>query len=175
MERLAFTIFLCLVALPTKAADELYEHYFGGVADGKPCYARYYDDAHLKAHPRQRVRRIEINFDASWREDEGAKNTGAAFQAGIGFMLKRSAEWYGQEIYCKTVDDHFECYLAADGGQIRLIPWGDALTLEVVGGKGSDIHAEGAKDFGTFGELGSDDRVFRLQRADRKLCDNFPQ
>ena len=175
MRRLAFAILLCVGALPANAADDLYARYFGGVASGKPCYARYYDDAHLKAHPKQTVRRIEIDFDASWREDEGGKNTGADFQAGIGFMLKRSPEWYGQEIYCKTVDGRFECYLDADGGRIRLTPRGDALTLEVVGGKGSDIHVEGAKDFGAFGALGSDDRVFILPRAERKLCDVFPK
>ena len=173
IQRLALALLLTSVGglLPVRASDDLYVRYFGGVADGKPCYAQYYNDAHLKAHPKQTVRRIEIDFDASWREDEGGKNTGSDFQAGVGFMLKRSREWYGQEIYCKTVNDHFECYLDADGGNIRLIPRGDALRLEVLGGKGSDIHVEGLNDFGTFGEVGSDDRVFLLPRADRKLCE----
>ncbi len=174
MQRIVLTVVLCLIGLPTRAADHLYMRYFEGVAAGKPCYARYYDDAHLKRHPKQEVRRIEIDFDASWRSDENGKNTEADFQAGIGFMLKRSQEWYGQALVCKTLNDHFECYLEADGGQIRLIPRGSALRLEVVGGKDSDIHTEGATDFGSFGEVGSDDRVFLLPRADKKLCDVFP-
>ena len=152
-------------------ADDIYARYFGAADGGKPCYARDYNDAHLKAHRKQTVRRIEVDFDAAWREDKGGKNSAADFQAGIGFMLKRSPEWYGQELYCKTVADHFECYLDADGGSVRLVPHGDALRLEVVGGRGSDIHAEGDKDFGAFGDVGSDDRVFILPRADRKRCD----
>jgi hypothetical protein len=36
--------------------------------------------------------------------------------AGIGFMLKRSREWYGQGLFCKTVGDHFDCFLEGDGG-----------------------------------------------------------
>jgi len=85
IQRLALALLLTSVGglLPVRASDDLYVRYFGGVADGKPCYAQYYNDAHLKAHPKQTVRRIEIDFDASWREDEGGKNTGSDFQAGI--------------------------------------------------------------------------------------------
>ncbi len=167
-------ILLFFAVIPAKAAGDLYMRYFGGVASGKACYARYYDNAHLKAHPKQTVRRIEVDFDAN--SQEGVKeNTQADFLAGIGFMLKRSREWYGQSLFCKTVGDHFECFLEADGGRIRLVPRGEALRLEVVGGPGSDIHAEGKKDFGEFGEYGGDDRVFLLPRADRKLCDASTQ
>lgn len=151
------------------AADDLYTRYFA--SGGKPCYARYYDDAHLRAHPKQVVRRIEIDFDVTWRENETSKNSAADFQAGIGFMLRRSSEWYGQALYCKTVSDHFECYLDADGGSFQLIPRGDALRLEVSGPAEATIHAEGIRDFGEFGGPGGDDRVFVLPRADRKLCD----
>lgn len=157
-------------ALPA-SADDLYTRYFAGVNGGKPCYARSYDDAHLKAHPKQVVRRIEINFDVSWRGNEDSKNSAADFEAGIGFMLKRSPEWYGQALYCKTVGDHFECYLDADGGSFKLIPRGDALRLEVSGPPEATIHAEGSRDFGEFGGPGGDDRVFVLPHADRKLCD----
>jgi hypothetical protein len=155
--------------LPARASADLYVRYFAGVAGGKPCYARNYSNAHLKAHPKQAVRRIEIDFDASWRDDKehGGKNTGSDFQASIGFMHKRSREWYGTGIYCKTVNGHFECSLEEDGGDIRLVPSGNSLRLEVLG---SDIHFEDG-DVSTFGERGSDDRVFLLPRADRMLCE----
>lgn len=153
------------------AADDLYTRYFAGVAGGKPCYARHYDDAHLKAHPKQKVRRIEIDFDVNERSDPDGKNGPANFQAGIGFMPKGSPAWYGQALVCKTAGNRFECYLEADGGSFVLIPRGDALRLEITGGPGSDIHAEGEKDFGAFGGPDGDDRVFILPRADRKLCD----
>ena len=157
-------------------ADDLYTRYFAGAEGGKPCYARVYDAAHLKAHPKQTVRRIEIDFDTGERTDE-KKNNAEDFQAGIGFMLKRSPEWYGQLLYCKSVAEHFECYLDADGGQIRLTPSGNALRLEVTGGGGGtdQIVAEGAKDFGEFGGKGSDDRVFILPRAARSVCESALQ
>jgi hypothetical protein len=153
------------------AADDLYTRYFAGVADGKPCYARYYDDAHLRTHPKQQVRRIEIDFDVNERSDPQTKNSATYFQAGIGFMLKRSSEWYTQALSCKVAGTRFECYLEADGGTFVLIPRGDALRLEITGGPDADIHAEGGKDCGEFGGRGSDDRAFLLPRTDRKLCD----
>lgn len=172
LKRLAVVITLALDGTSgALGADDLYTRYFAGVNGGKPCYARYYDDAHLNAHPKQQVRRIAIDFDVNERSDPQAKNSAADFQAGISFILKRSPEWYGQALSCKVAGDRFECDLEADGGSFVLIPRGDALRLEVIGGAGSDIHAEGEKDFGSFGAPGSDDRVFLLPRADRKLCD----
>jgi hypothetical protein len=169
-------VLMAVTAAPALAADDLYTRTFAGVDAGKPCYLRVYDDAHLKAHPKQTVRRIFIDFDVDARSDETRKNGADDFEAGIGFMLKRSPEWYGQALACKTAGAHFECYLEADGGTLTLTPRGDALRLTVTGGAGSDIHAEGEKDFGEFGGPGTDDRVFLLRRGDRKTCDAaFPK
>jgi len=172
---IAFAIAAAAVS-PAADADDLYTHYFAGVDGGNPCYVRSYDNAHLKAHPKQTVRRIFVDFGVNRRSDQSRKNGADDFEAGIGFMLKRSPEWYGQALSCKTVRDHFECYLEADGGTFTLTPRGEALRLEVTGGRGSDIHTEGEKDFGTFGAPGSDDRVFLLPRGDRAVCDAaFPK
>ena len=169
-------LFAVAAAAPAVAADDLYTRFFAGVDGGKLCYLRVYDDAHLKSHPKQTVRRIFIDFDVNARSDETRKNGADNFEAGIGFMLKRSSEWYGQALSCKTARDHFECYLEADGGTFTLTPRGNMLRLAVTGGPGSDIHTEGEKDFGTFGAPGSDDRVFLLPRSDRKICDAaFPK
>ena len=103
--------------------------------------------------------------------DKATKNTPADFQASFGFMLKRSTERYGQELFCKVVADHFDCYLGADGGKFRLTPEGSGLRLRITGGGGGtdQIVAEGT-DWGEFGARGGDDRVFILRRAERKLC-----
>ncbi len=164
-------LFAVAAAAPAVAADDLYTRFFAGVDGGKLCYLRVYDDAHLKSHPKQTVRRIFIDFDVNARSDETRKNGADNFEAGIGFMLKRSDEWYGQALSCKTAGDRFECFLEADGGTLILTPRGDALRLEVAGGADADIHAEGMNDFGAFGGRGSDDRVFILPRGDRKACD----
>ena len=139
--------------------------------NGREQIEQRHDPAHLNAHPNQTVRRIEVDFDQNRRDHKVTKNTPADFQASFGFMLKRSNEWYGQELFCKVAADHFECYLDADGGKFRLTPEGSGLRLEVTGGGGGtdQIVAEGT-DWGEFGAPGSDDRVFILRRADRKLC-----
>ncbi|MBS0535270.1 MAG: hypothetical protein JSR72_14525 [Proteobacteria bacterium] len=163
-------------ASPAAAADDIYARYFAGADNGRPCYLRIYDDAHLRSHPKQTVRRIFIDFDASQRSDETRRNGADNFEAGIGFMLKRSGEWYGQALSCATVAGHFECYLEADGGRLTLTPRGKDLRLEVSGGADAEISAEGEKDFGSFGGRGSDDRIFILPRGDRAVCDAaFPR
>ena len=166
-------LFLSSIAVGPSAANavDIYTRYFTGVSGGKPCYARYYNPAHLSAHPKQTVRRIEVDFDQDLRDDKTTKNTPADFQASFSFMLKRSNEWYGQDLFCKVVADHFDCYLEADGGKLRLAPEGNELRLEVTGGGGGTdrIVAEGT-DWGEFGAPGGDDRVFILRPADRKLC-----
>ena len=166
-------LFLSAIASNSPAANavDIYTRYFSGLGGGKPCYARYYDRAHLNAHPSQTVRRIEVDFDKDRRDGNVSKNTAADFRASFAFMLKRSNEWYGQEAFCKVAADHFDCYLDGDGGEFRLTPEGDGLRLEVtVGGGGTDqIVAEGT-DWGMFGKPGGGDRVFILRRADRKLC-----
>lgn len=160
-------------AVSAAQAEDIYVKYFAGVNGGKPCYARSYDAAHLKAHPRQTVRQIQVDFDDSWRSDEGGKNSAGDFQAGISFMLKRSDEWFGQQLNCKVAGNGFDCYLDADGGAVRLTPAGNALRLEVKdrGAPGNQIAVEGEKGVGEFGAPKGDDRVFVLPRANRKLCD----
>jgi hypothetical protein len=175
----ATMIALLIAAAATSAAaaaDDLYTRFFAGVNGGRPCYLRVYDDAHLKSHPKQKVRRLFIDFDAGVRSDTTRKNGADDFEAGIGFMLKPSDEWYGQALSCKTEGDHFACALEADGGTFTLTPRGEALRLDVTGGPDADIHTEGVNDFGAFGGRGSDDRTFLLPRGDRKTCDAaFPQ
>jgi hypothetical protein len=172
----ALILIVILPALPALAADDPYSRMFSGVDGGRPCYLRVYDDAHLKRHPKQTVRRIFIDFDVNVRSDETRKNGADNFEAGIGFMLKRSPEWYGQALSCKTTDNRVDCYLEADGGRLTLTPRGKDLQLEVGGGPDGEINAEGEKDFGSFGGRGSDDRIFILRRSDRTVCDNaFPR
>lgn len=168
---IALLLAAAAAASPAIAADDLYSRFFAGVDGGKPCYLRVYDDAHLKSHPKQTVRALFIDFDVDARSDETRRNGADDFEAGIGFMLKRSPEWYGQALWCKTAGDRFDCLLEADGGTFTLTPLGSALRLDVTSGPDADIHAEGINDFGSFGSRGSDDRAFLLPRADRAACD----
>jgi len=172
----AFAVVLLAVTCGASAAAaaDIYAKYFADADGGRVCYARYYDAAHLAAHPRQTVRRIMVDYDRRMHEDADPENTAAKFIAGIGFMLKHSGGWYTQELFCKTAGGYFDCYLDADGGSIRLIPNRDALRLQVIGGGGGtdSIVVEGASGFGKFGAPGSDDRAFILPRADRERCNS---
>src|SRR6516165_4800494 len=76
-------LFLSSIAVGPSAVNavDIYTRYFAGVSGGKPCYARYYGPAHLNAHPKQTVRRIEVGFDQGRRDDKATKNTPTDFQA----------------------------------------------------------------------------------------------
>jgi hypothetical protein len=97
-------LFLSALAANSSAANpvDIYTRYFAGTSGGKPCYARYYDRAHMNAHQTQTVRRIVVDFDQARRDDKLTKNTSAEFHAGFGFMLKRPNEWYGQELFLQS-------------------------------------------------------------------------
>ena len=59
MKMLSVLLLSAIAANPSAASTvDIYTRYFAGVSGGKPCYARYYDPAHLNAHPKQTVRRI---------------------------------------------------------------------------------------------------------------------
>jgi hypothetical protein len=73
----AAALLLGVAGAAAAGPDDLYLRYFAGAANGRPCYARYYPSAHLQAHPRQQVRRIEIDFDKEFGE-------GAAVAAATG-------------------------------------------------------------------------------------------
>jgi hypothetical protein len=174
MRAVAVVLLALTFSVSAAGAADIYAKYFADADGGRVCYARYYDAAHLAAHPRQTVRRIMVDYDRRTHEDADPENTAAKFIAGIGFMLKHSGGWYTQELFCKIAGGYFDCYLDADGGSIRLIPDRDALRLQVIGGGGGtdSIVVEGAAGFGKFGAPGSDDRAFILPRADRKLCNS---
>src|SRR4029078_256587 len=98
--------FLPLAAAATP--DDLFNRFFANVLDGRPCYARTYDETYLKAHDAQRVQRIEI--DLSKTNSDGTPNTSDRFELGFALVLKTSPEWYGQAASCKTSTAGFECF-----------------------------------------------------------------
>jgi hypothetical protein len=141
-------------------SDDLFNQYFANVLDGAPCYARTYDEAHLKTHGTQRVRSIEI--DLSKANSDGTPNAADRFELGFALMLKTSPEWYGQAASCKTSDAGFECFLEGDGGVFRLTP-GDGGGLRLETGE-NGIALEGSDAIELSGKAG-DDRAFDLAPA----------
>lgn len=119
------------------------------------CYARHYDDAHLAAHPRQRVTAIYLSNTAL--PDPGYKGMLLDF----GFTT-RDGEHYSANAYCTERD---ECGLEGDGGSFEVSETGDGLRIEV----GEFLGLEGRK--GWSGDLAeSDDRVFLIFPAPPRAC-----
>src|SRR5438874_11683857 len=94
----AFAVVLLAVTCGASAAGaaDLYAKYFADADGGRVCYARYYEAAHLAAHPRQTVRRIMVDYDRHTHEDADPENTAAKFIAGIRFMLRNAGTLYTQ-------------------------------------------------------------------------------
>jgi hypothetical protein len=79
-----------------------------------------------------------------------------------------SDEWFTNAGYCALRADGFDCSLEGDGGQFRLRPAsGGRLRLELTR---DTIGIEGSNSFIEFGGKVSDDNVFLLSPADRKIC-----
>ena len=148
------------------AADSLFDIYFASKPNGATCYGRTYDAAHLKAHPEQKVQRIEI--DSEKLNPDGKLNTAERFELGFAIQSMSSAEWYGQNSICKSSATSIDCYLEGDGGLFKLTPAeGGGLRMET-GGYG--IAIEGSNDALQLSGKDGDDRVFILN-ASRDQCD----
>jgi hypothetical protein len=156
---------LALTTMPSHA-DTLFETYFAKAADGKPCYARRYDAQHLATHPRQTIAAIEVDFET--RLPDGAVNTAEHFELGFGAQPRGATEWFTNAGVCTLSGQAFTCHLEGDGGEFTLRPQPNgALRLEVARG----IAIEGGKGFLQFGGRRSDDNVFVLPPAERRICD----
>lgn len=165
---------LCLAAVLTSAstagaadAGGLFDSHFTKIAGGTPCYARTYDDAHLKDHPKQQVKRIE--FGMSKTNPDGVANTPENFELGFGVQVTRSPEWYTGVAICKEGGDTVDCFLEGDGGRFRLTADKDgALKLET-GDYG--LAFEGARDTLELSDKTGDDKVFILTPSAHAECE----
>ncbi|MFT3730895.1 MAG: hypothetical protein QM780_05620 [Hyphomicrobium sp.] len=142
-------------------SDDLFNDYFSNVLDGRPCFARSYDETELQAHPMQLVRKIEI--DLSKQNSDGTPNSADHFALGFALMLTSGSDWIGQAANCRTNDADFECYLEGDGGVFRLTPLkGGGLKLET-GDSGISLESSSG-DIELSGKNGID-RTFDLVPA----------
>jgi hypothetical protein len=114
--------------------------------NGGGCYIRQYDAAHMRSHPNQVVR--QINLELSPDQDAG-KRTVLYFE----FTVRDGAR-YGADAYCTAND---RCSLEGDGGDFSLRDEGKAIRLSV----GDFLALEGDEDFSP-NLADSDDRVFLL-------------
>ncbi|RYE88037.1 MAG: hypothetical protein EOP19_02580 [Hyphomicrobiales bacterium] len=136
-------------------AGELERHFteFG------TCYARHYDEDHLRAHPRQRVTRVMLSHTVGHTGEDTS-----AWDAVLDFAFAlRDGSTYSAVAYC----DDDVCSREGDGGRFSVSPGSNAalkLTVE------DFLELEGAD--GSSGNLAdSDDGEFLIYRARPAACD----
>jgi hypothetical protein len=124
------------------------------------CYLRYYDDAHLAAHPQQRVRQIAIGPDP-------AQTTVAGLALRLHVQLREDAEFYTATAYCTEGPAGLDCGIEGDGGGFALDRSGRGLQLTV---KRAGMILEGSTRFQEISGTQGDDRVFRLPTVPADSC-----
>lgn len=150
--------------------------------DAALCYARSYDAEHLKQHPKQTVTEIVLFLRyVTLGEDEVILNSTADggtekqyFE--YDFTLAAKVKDRSQTLYasgdCASAEA-IGCGVACDGGGIEVEPVGgrdgtilmrlDRIRMTLGCSEGSDVDLEG----------GADDRVFKLSKVPRQLCDSM--
>ena len=143
-----------------------------GKASRLACFVRRYDDAHLASHPKQNVRIMRL---LAQRYGDGEEESNG-LQIGVYFRgVKKRFDVDGS---CRPDPDHpgaLSCGIDCDGGAFGLrqtgpntllvdIPTGVQASTEGEEGARSSDNAHGKARFG------SDDKTFRLDRADLKEC-----
>ena len=157
------TIVLTLFAAPAVAGD--YDVFFGDRPGGRVCYNRSYDSDHLRAHDRQKVRQIVLDFDAA--KADGDANRATRFAIRIGVKLRAGKAWLTRAGLCnERAVGGFECFLEGDAGRFKLAP--SDFSLRMTLDREMTLEGDG---FITFGGKESDDNTFVLSPAVNRLCD----
>ena len=167
-----YSITACVAATSSTAADDLYTTFFA--AAGQPCYAQLYDSAHMKAHPRQTISAIELDFRTNTYDPTPSRPD--AFKLNFSVLPKGSDGWFTGWPTCKTTSDHFVCSLGDDSsGQFTLTPHGSGLIFAVVnrgGTTGDQIHLLSPDHSRSFGRPNGDDLVFLLPHVALSVCES---
>jgi len=126
------------------------------------CFTRAYDDAHLKKHPRQTVRRIAVLKAAGGKDvHKDAPGYDLAFR-----IETRDGRKFTQTAKCYPDRYAYTCPVKADHDTAKDFyitrAGDDALMIRDRAGKLSDFF--GAK-------LGDDDRIFRLNASAASACE----
>ncbi|HEV7719012.1 MAG TPA: hypothetical protein VGO70_08560 [Arsenicitalea sp.] len=168
----ALAVLPCAAALAAgTAADAALFGKDPGQGKAYACYSRHYDAPHLAAHPKQNVREMTLFIDSSVDPDQGRQ-----YSLGIGVnfrSLKKEFDVYGD---CRSSVDGkkaFTCGVTCDGGRIDVdTAKTDAVMVSIPDGARTwDPDSEDEPP--AQAHFGSDDTIFRLDRADLKQCQSL--
>jgi len=143
---------LALLSTAQLQAASPLDAYLGNPGD---CYARKYDEAHLKGHPRQMVERFYLAHDENYQDPNGE------LTLRFGFTFRNGRDYEGVAI-CNGNS----CGVEGDGGAFKLSATDNGLRLDVDKRRG--MSAEGSFDFVELSE--TDDTVFLLFPEKSSAC-----
>jgi hypothetical protein len=160
----------------SKNNEAFQQRLFGRTASGAEihaCFSRVYDTAHLAQHPRQNVRTMLLLVKASSDSNQ------PTYALRLGVTFRKSGAHFESAGSCGSIHDAGEaggspaavhCGVDCDGGSIDVaIKDAKSVLVSIPTGAriwraGSDNDSDEAKRFG------SDDKVFRLDKAALTEC-----
>lgn len=142
------------------------------------CFSRQYDDAHLAAHPAQRVTFVKALVDAYFRESWPG-NGSYQYQVSFAFRFRDRAETLTGVAECGggTPKDSLRgrAHCAGPGATSHLALQGRRVLVVTIPG-GADLWAPGPKEqrhAAVKNPFGPDDEVFHLVRTELGECEDL--
>lgn len=125
------------------------------------CFARAYDEAHLRSHPDQTVTDFFLGDPGSdWAKTQSPAHYNLAF----GFQVADDTDTYSGVAICEPQGALAACDIEGDGGSFTIERNGAGLRLRLV-----RMQVEGMQDFSPDLALG-DNRVMLLEPAPSSVC-----
>ena len=143
-------------------------------AGNKACYARSYDAAHLRAHPRQRITAMKVLLTVQAYDPKPAD--AKTPQDLVYYPFAMSLARRGDKRLLQTSGDcmsgeNISCVVDCDGGSVTLdkMPRASALIVRI-SEYGVRMFHDCDEEEGVTVEPGADDKVFRLEKAELGFC-----
>jgi len=159
--RAAALVVPILAAPAASASETFYDTYIGERNGVAPCYARTYDEEHLEANPKQRVRRFYVIHTQA--EDLRPPET---FEVLLGYMLRGIDDYYSAEAGCALEGGVILCSVDGDAGSFKLSPNSAGLRVTI----DDRLHLEGRTSFSPDLAKGGGDRVHLLHPGRPEEC-----
>lgn len=159
LRRSSVAVAVAVCVLPSLAiAEPFYSRYLAGGT----CYQRFYEPAHLRAHPQQTISKFHV---MAAKPDPLAKSHPNRFEVSFGFWVKNAGA-YSARAVCRAEGNAANCSVEADGGSFRIEPRGDSVEVRL----GSRLSVEGQKGFSPNIAKG-DNRIMILPRKGKnEVC-----
>lgn len=147
--------------------------------NAKVCYARVYDTAHLKKHPKQRVTEMVFSLRyITFEEDESGQPKEDAnyhYWFTLAAKLRDKPDMAFANGTCGSYGG-IGCGVDCDGGGVILEPRADGDLLVRLDREYSYVRmtagcGEEEEEDGVFLEAGEDDKVFKLSKVPASTCD----